>query len=196
MVVAFDNVAITTVEAMELSELKVEQRKIIRKAIFAGLFCFGVLLTGRYLLPLFYIFPTDLAERIAFAIKADLFILLWVVIAIRMVSRVRFISPVDNRGAAYSLPSAKIAVPAAFLQNTLEQATIALGSHLAFAVFMSGANLALLPSAVILFSVGRLTFLYGYPKGAGARAFGMVVTALPTMLGYLLCIVLVLISIF
>jgi hypothetical protein len=183
-------------EVMDASELKIEQRKIIQNAIFAAVVCAIVLLLGRYTLPLYYTFPTDLTERIAFAIKASLFVLIWVVIAVRMVSRVRFLSAEDNKGSALTQPSAKIAIPRAFLQNTLEQAVIAAGAYLAFATLVSAASLSLVPSAVILFSIGRVTFLRGYPEGAGARAFGMVVTVLPTMLAYIFCIGAVIASLF
>jgi hypothetical protein len=39
--------------------------------------------------------------------------------------------------------------------------------------------------------VGRVLFLRGYASGAGGRSLGMVLTMLPTLLGYLLVIVLV-----
>lgn len=36
-------------------------------------------------------------------------------------------------------------------------------------------------ASVVLFAVGRVAFLRGYPGGAGARAFGMALTALPSV---------------
>lgn len=41
-------------------------------------------------------------------------------------------------------------------------------------------TLFFIPAAVLLFGIGRIAFLKGYPKGAGARSFGMATTALPT----------------
>lgn len=35
--------------------------------------------------------------------------------------------------------------------------------------------------AAALLAVGRMTFYRGYPRGAAARAFGMVTTVVPTM---------------
>ncbi|MBL8552229.1 MAG: MAPEG family protein [Hyphomonadaceae bacterium] len=110
-----------------------------------------------------------------------MFIVLWLALAVRMVSRVRFVSAEDNRGAAYAAPSAQLAVKAAFLQNTLEQSVIAIGAHLTLATLIDGSALALIVGAVVLFVIGRAAFLFGYPNGAGARAFGMVVTALPSI---------------
>jgi hypothetical protein len=174
--------------------LEAEQKKIIRNALWASACCAFVLLTSYNVLPLFFSFPTELAERIAFALKTNLFVLLWVVIAVRMVSRVRFYSPQDNRGSAYTTPSEKIAVPLAFLQNTLEQSVIAAGIYLALATLITGPALALLPGAAFLFSIGRISFLRGYSMGAGGRAFGIVTTVLPTAAGYLWGIWLVLSS--
>lgn len=171
-------------------ELKNEQRKIVRNAALATAFSAAVLFTGYFALPMHFIFPTDLAGRIAFTLQADIFVFLWVVIAIRMVSRVRFYSAEDNRGSAYTIPSPKIAVPRAFLQNTLEQAFVAVGAHLALATLLSGPALSVIPSAVLLFGIGRIAFLRGYPYGAGARAFGIVTTVLPTMFGYIAAVVL------
>ncbi|MBQ1762512.1 MAG: MAPEG family protein [Aquincola sp.] len=100
-----------------------------------------------------------------------------------MVSSGRFHSAADNRGSAFSAPSPSLAIKVAFLQNTLEQATMAVGIHLALASLLTGPALFSVPAAVALFGVGRVAFLKGYPKGAGARSFGMATTAIPTVVG-------------
>lgn len=162
-------------------DLRAEQSKVVRNAVLAAFFCAAVLAGAYFGLPLVFAFPTDLAGRLAFALQADLFILLWLAVAVRMVSRVRFVSAEDNRGAAYGPPSAKLAVKAAFLQNTLEQSVLAIGAHLVLATLIEGSALSLIVGAVVLFVIGRAAFLLSYPGGAGARAFGMVVTALPSI---------------
>lgn len=167
-------------------DLEAEQRKIIQRAIFAFIFC-ALVLSGSYLLlPRLFGFPTGLAECIAFALQVDVFVLIWIVIGVRMVSKRRFRSAADNPGSAFASPSPAIAVQVAFLQNTLEQAVAAVGAHIALATLVSGPTLALIPGAVLLFAVGRITFLRGYPHGAGARAFGMVTTVVPTIALYML----------
>lgn len=171
-------------------DLAIEQPKVIKNAVRAAFFCSGVLAASYLVLPRYVSFPDDLLGALALTLRADLFVFLWVVIGVRMVSRVRFVSAADNRGSAFSRPSPQIAVPLAFLQNTLEQTVIAVGAHLALATLLTGPLLALIPAAVLLFAVGRVTFLMGYPQGAGARAFGMVTTVLPTLAGYGLAIVL------
>jgi hypothetical protein len=165
------------------ADLKGEQRRVVFNSILAAALCAAMLAGGYLLLPRLLDFPTDMTGRLVFALRADLFVLFWVLIGVRLVSRGRFRSAADIGGSAYAPPSPAIAVQAAFLQNTLEQAIIAVGAHLA---------LATLVVAVMLFAFGRLTFLIGYPKGAGARAFGMVTTSLPSFLGYGLAAVLLL----
>lgn len=128
--------------------------------------------------------------RLAFALRADIFIFLWIVLGVRLVARGQFHSAADNRGSAFAPPSPEIAAPVEFLQNSLEQSVVAVGAHLALATLLSGPALSPIPTAIVQFAAGRLTFLIGYRKGAGGRAFGMAATALPTAGGYVLAIVL------
>lgn len=46
-------------------------------------------------------------------------------------------------------------------------------------------------ASVVLFGIGRVRFLRVYPKGAGGRAIGMSVTALPSAAAFLISIVLI-----
>ena len=175
-------------------DLPAEQRKVIWNALLAAIFCAAVLAAGYVLLPRYFSFPTDIEGALVLTIQADLFVFIWVAIGVRLVSRVRFYSAADNPGSAFAPPSPRIAVPIAFLQNTLEQAVIAVGAHLALATLLSGPALSLIPSAVLLFAIGRIAFLAGYRKGAGGRAFGIVVTVLPSIAGYLTAITLLVMS--
>lgn len=125
--------------------------------------------------------PNEMAARLAFAVRLDMIVGLWVVFAIRQVARIRFNSADDSRGSAYAPPSPRLAVPAAFLQNTLEQAFVAVLAHLALATVPGDYSLAYIVGAVALFCVGRVCFLIGYPHGAGGRAFGVVLTVVPTL---------------
>lgn len=176
----------TTELSAHTVDLAAEQRKIIRFSGLAFLFCCLVLGSSYICLPKYFEFPVGLPERMAFAAQTNLFILAWVLLGVRMVSKRRFHSATDSIGSAYSSPSPAIRVQVAFLQNTLEQSVITAGGYFALATLLSGPALALIPSAAALFAVGRLTFLVGYPNGAGARAFGMAVTAIPTLASYVL----------
>lgn len=170
--------------------LREEQQKIRRASLASLLLCAVTLAAGYLIFPRLLHFPFELADCLAFALQADLSVLLWILVGVRMVSSGRFSSPVDIGGSAAGPPSSRIATKVAFLQNTLEQAVLATGVHLALATLLTGADLSLIVGAVVLSAIGRVTFFIGYPKGAGGRAFGMVTTVLPTLAGFALAIVL------
>lgn len=166
-------------------DLPREQRRVTARAIAATLVSIAVLSAATFGLPAVTDLPSDLAARFAFVLRLDLVVGLWVVFAVRQVARIRFISAEDSRGSAYAPPSQRLAVPAAFLQNTLEQAFVAVLAHLALATVSGPDPLAYVAGAVGLFSIGRICFLAGYSKGAGGRAFGIVLTVIPTLGAYL-----------
>ncbi len=171
-----------------------EEQAIRRAGTLSLLLCVLCLGLGYVTLPLVFEFPTLLVNRLAFALQASVFVLLWVMIGVMMVSTGRRKSIEDVGGAASGPPSDQIAVSVAFLQNTLEQAVLAVGAYLALATRLSGPWLSLIVTAVVLFGVGRLLFLRGYrrdQRGAKGRAFGMTLTMWPTLAGYLLAIVLI-----
>lgn len=166
-------------------DLPREQKRVTARAIAATLVSAVVLSVVTFGLPEAVDLPSDLAARFAFVLRLDLVVGLWVVFAVRQVARIRFNSAEDSRGSAYATPSDRLAVPAAFLQNTLEQAFVAILAHLAMATVSGPYPLAYVAGAVGLFCVGRVSFLAGYPKGAGGRAFGIVLTVIPTLGAYL-----------
>ncbi len=92
-------------------------------------------------LPRVLALPGDLAERLAFAVRADLVLGLWVMWAVRRVAKVRFESAEDNAGSAFGPP----------------------GGRLALATVGGEAPLAYILAMVALFSLGRVAFLRGYP---------------------------------
>jgi len=69
-------------------------------------------------------------------------------------------------------------------QNTLEQALLAAIAWINLSVMLPQERLVLIPAAAILFGFGRATFWIGYLIYPTARAFGMVLTALPTIAAY------------
>ena len=68
--------------------------------------------------------------------------------------------------------------------NTVEQTLLAAIAWLGLAASASHAALAFIPAMAALFVVGRVTFWIGYLAYPIARAFGMVLTALPTIAAY------------
>lgn len=133
-----------------------------------------------------------IADRIAFALKWELPIFLWLAGCVRVVASQRFRNPADRPGAAYGKPTPELAVRAAILQNSLEQTVIAVGAHLILAVVLRGGELVLIPLLVFLYLLGRIAFAIRYSKGAAARAFGMSLTGATTIAGYGIAIALIL----
>jgi uncharacterized MAPEG superfamily protein len=168
-----------------------EEWRIQKRALLSLLFCGAVLAASRFILPGWFDFPDTLSERLAFGVQASLFVFIWPLIGVAMVARGRRKSKADIRGSAYSPPSEAIAVHSAFLQNSLEQSVLAAAVWVALASLLSGDDLSLIVGAALLFAIGRIAFLLGYPKGAVARAFGMATTMNPTLLGFGLAILLI-----
>ena len=69
-------------------------------------------------------------------------------------------------------------------RNTVEQTVLAAIAWLGLAVGLPHAGLAFIPAMAVLFVVGRATFWAGYLVYPTARAFGMVMTTLPTIVAY------------
>jgi MAPEG family len=69
-------------------------------------------------------------------------------------------------------------------QNTLEQTLLAAVAWAALAVVLARDELGLIPVMAFLFAFGRITFWIGYLLHPLVRAFGMVLTALPTIAAY------------
>lgn len=117
-----------------------------------------------------------LAERLGYALRWNVLMLLWLAGCVRAVSSGRFSSELDILGSAYAPPSTAIAVQAAVLQNSLEQTVLAFGANLALATLLRDKELVVIPVLVVLFLIGRIAFAWAYPKGAAARSFGMSLT--------------------
>lgn len=162
-------------------DLGTEQRLVVRHALLAVLLCIVVLAAATAWAPTILRLPPASFDRFALALQADLFIGLWVLVAIRRVSGLRLRSQQDVAGSAYGPSSPSVALASAFLQNTLEQAFIAIIGHLVLASLGGEEALAYILAAVALFWIGRIAFWIGYPAGASGRAFGMVTTMTPTI---------------
>lgn len=170
-----------------LARYSPEQRGVVFASAAAIAVCAAVLVLS-YLWFTGSLFGLDAGmeagERIAFALKAEILVFLWLAGCVRAVSSGRFRSPTDIRGSAYAPPSPAIAVQAAVLQNSLEQTVLAVGAHLALAAVLRGDELVLIPALVLLYLAGRVSFAAAYARGAAARAFGMALTGASTMAAF------------
>lgn len=164
-----------------------DQRGILLAALLALIVVAGGLAAGYYLLPSELLSPGEeltTADRLAFALRWDLPLFLWLMGCVQAVSTGRYHSPDDIRGSAFGRPSKSIAVKRAVLQNSLEQVVIAVGAHLILATMLHPDELRLIPLLVILFLLGRIAFAFGYRHGPGARGIGMAITGLTNIVGY------------
>lgn len=166
-----------------------DQRSIILQSALAVLLCAVVLGAGYWLLPPELVgvrTPMALADRLAFALKWDLLIFIWLAGSVGAVSQKRFWTPADRHGSAYSEASPGLAVRRANLQNTLEQTVLASGAHLILVTVLRDEEFVLIPMLVLLFLVGRATFAIGYARRPIARAFGMALTGATVGFAYIL----------
>jgi hypothetical protein len=130
--------------------------------------------------------PTLLDERLARLAGSAAVLGAWLAAAIGRVAMLRFFSVEDFDAAVGSTPpSEALRQAAANLQNTLEQATLALLAYLAAALVIPG-SAVLVPILAGLFSVGRTLFWAGYGDGAQGRALGFALTFYPSVLTLLL----------
>lgn len=170
-----------------------EQKGIVGRSALAILVTVAVLGAGYGWLPagLFSLNDTMTAgDRIAFALKADVPIFLWLAACLRVVASGRIRVPTDRKGAAYGKPSPGLAIRIAILQNSLEQTVLAVGANLALVAVLHGSEPILIPLSVLLYLGGRASFAVSYSRGAVARSFGMALTAGPIIAGYIIAAVL------
>ena len=123
-------------------------------------------------------------SRLQFAIRVDLLVVAWLAAGIANVARLRFFSESDIAGSGGGPGSDKVRVAGAILQNTFEQASLAVAAHLIVAASFDRSN-ALIAALAGLFAVGRLLFWLGYRHGAKGRAFGFALTFYPSVLALL-----------
>jgi len=125
--------------------------------------------------------PTDEpAARIAWALQWALLPILALMVSIMRVANYRFASPEDIDGSGLTAGTDRVLVLRAILQNTLEQAVLAVAAYLIWATVMPHSWLRAIPVAALLFVTGRILFARGYQRGAPGRALGFGLTAYPT----------------
>lgn len=124
--------------------------------------------------------PLSNEERLALWAAASATVALWVAIAVARSARHRFLSPSDIHGGASSEATERARMLQSILQNTLEQAFLAVIAYGAWTA-LADARFGALPAFfAVYFSVGRILFFRGYARGAAARAFGFALTFYPS----------------
>ncbi len=105
----------------------------------------------------------------------------WIIFSVGRLARYRFFNSQDIDGAGLSKPSEGTKVLQAVLQNTLEQSVIATIIYIAAGFTLQVNYLPLVPTAAILFFIGRILFLAGYSRGAASRSVGFALTFYPSV---------------
>jgi hypothetical protein len=120
-------------------------------------------------------------DRIRLAIAAALGPLVSVTAAIGFIANRRFFSADDIEGSGLTEGTAGVRVARAVLQNTLEQAVLAVPVYVSLAMTLPARAVALPLLLAVAFVVGRALFAAGYARGAAARSFGFALTFYPSV---------------
>ena len=103
-------------------------------------------------------------------------------VCIARLAKHRFFTPEDIHGSGLTGGTDKAKLLQALLQNTLEQACLALPVYTATSIVAPAPLLPAVPAAAAMFLVGRLFFFAGYANGAPSRAYGFGLTFYPTVM--------------
>lgn len=102
-------------------------------------------------------------------------------LCIARLAKHRFTTPVDIHGSARTEGTERAKLLQALLQNTLEQAVLAMPVYLAASLLFPARFLPLVAAAAAIFVVGRIQFFRGYASGAPSRAAGFGLTFYPNV---------------
>jgi hypothetical protein len=157
-----------------------KQKGVVRNVIPAAVLTVVGLCGVSLLLPLDMLPLDEPGGRIAWALKWALVPVLTLMVSIMRVANHRFSTPEDIDGSGLTAGTPEVRVLRAVVQNTLEQAVLAVAAYAIWAVVMPYSWLRIIPIAVLLFVAGRVLFARGYAQGAPGRATGFGLTAYPT----------------
>jgi hypothetical protein len=144
-----------------------------------------VLLTLDYASDLFVFvaLPADqLANRLAFALHWMILPGICLLLGIMIAGRRGFMA--DAIDGTRTPASRSLEINLRYNQNTLEQTVLACIAWAGLAINLPISHLVLIPAMATLFIFGRGAFWIGYLVYPMGRAFGMVLTALPTIASY------------
>jgi hypothetical protein len=161
-------------------DLTDKQKGVIRGVVPGAVFTVVGLCGVSLLIPLSALPVDEAGARLAWALQWALLPVLTLMIAIMRVANHRFSSPDDIDGSGLTAGTDRVLVLRAILQNTLEQAVLAVATYLIWATVMPHSWLRVIPIAALLFVTGRILFARGYERGASGRAIGFGLTAYPT----------------
>jgi len=168
-----------------------KQRAGIKGEITGAIITIVVLSAGIAFIPTSLTPDSTVGERLAFTLKADILVIVWLARCIGMIGRHRFHTPEDIDGAGLTTGTPQAKVLQATLQNTLEQAVLAIVVHLIWAVVMPVSWISGVLAGAGLFFVGRLLFIRRYEGGGPSRALGFALTFYPSIVMLLITIIMI-----
>ena len=157
-----------------------KQRGVVRGVIPAAAITVVALVASLVGIPNRALPVDETAARLAWALPWTLLPLLTLMVSIMRVANHRFAKPEDIDGSGLTTGSARVLVLRAILQNTLEQAALAVAAYSVCSVTMPVHWLGVIPTSAVLFTIGRVLFAGGYERGAAGRAMGFGLTAYAT----------------
>jgi uncharacterized membrane protein YecN with MAPEG domain len=171
----------------EGSAMLTEKQRGVLRGMVAGLLITLIAVTLAVLAPPLSLLPhQELTAALVQALKWDVLVVACLAANIAMLARHRFFTPADIDGGGLSPGTSDAQLLQSILQNTLEQAVLALSVHLIWAAAMPRTWQAAVPVAATLFVFGRLLFWKGYARGAPQRALGFALTFYPSVFMLLL----------
>lgn len=165
-----------------------KQRGVRRGIITGAVLTIAGLAAGIAFLPTSLTIDSSMGDRLAYALKADILVICWLLHSIGRLGGHRFNTPEDIDGSGLTTGTEQAKVLQSILQNTLEQTILAISLHLIWAVVMPVSWIPGILAAAILFFAGRFLFMRGYVGGAPARALGFSLTFYPSILMLLIII--------
>jgi len=166
-----------------------KQRGVLRGVVAGAVITVVALGASVAFSPISLIPDPSLGERLAFVLKADTLIVIWLAICVARLGQHRFSTPEDIDGGGLSTGSQQAHVLQSILQNTLEQTVLAVLVHTIWAVVMPLSWVPAVLAAAILFFLGRILFSRGFSGGAPSRALGFALTFYPSLLMLFLVVV-------
>ena len=173
-----------------------KQQGVTKGVITGAILTIVGLGTGIMLIPTSLALDSSVADRLAYALKAEILVIFWLFHCIGKLGGHRFNTPEDIDGGGLTSGTEKAKILQAILQNTLEQTVFAVVVHMIWAVVMPITWISGVLAGAILFSLGRFLFIRGYTGGAPSRALGFALTFYPSIIMLLVIIVTVVLSFF
>ena len=127
----------------------------------------------------------DTDGRLAVWVACSLSVAFWLLVSVGRLAGHRFFTPEDIDGGGLAGNSPRAALLQALIQNTLEQAALAIVAYGGWLWLGPPGRHGLVLIFALYFAVGRLLFFAGYALGAPFRALGFTLTFYPTVGLYL-----------